>query len=101
MKICLLVILISTIIVFPGSVLLAKASDTQISRKVIEANCEFSTRLYKQLVVRNSGNLFFSPYSIAGALTMTAEGAREEIAIQMIKTLGLDFVVPGGVSEEL
>ena len=93
--------LVSAIIFFSGSILLAKEPDIQISRNVIEANCDFSTRLYKQLAARNSGNLFFSPYSIAGALTMTAEGAREETGIQMIKTLGLDFVVPGGVSEEL
>nr|WP_320190672.1 serpin family protein [uncultured Desulfobacter sp.] len=100
MGIRLLTILISTIMVFFGSVVLAKEPDTQISKKVIDANCDFSTRLYKQLAAENSGNLFFSPYSIAGALTMAAEGARGETAEQMIKTLGLDFMGLGGGDKE-
>jgi len=44
----------------------------------------FAFDLYEQLSKDNPDrNLFFSPYSIATALVMTAEGARGETALQM------------------
>ena len=49
----------------------------------------FALDLYRQLAAENSGkNLFFSPHSMAIALTMTAEGARGETAMEMGKVLG-------------
>jgi serpin B len=45
----------------------------------------FGLDLYKRL--RGSGNLFFSPYSIAQVLTMTSAGARTRTAQQMAQTL--------------
>ncbi|MBN1396301.1 MAG: serpin family protein [Pirellulales bacterium] len=59
----------------------------------VAANGDFALDLYKQLSnERRSENLFFSPYSIFSALSMTAEGARGETAEQMCKTLRF----PGG-----
>ena len=44
----------------------------------------FALALYAQVAKERPGqNLFFSPYSIVSALTMTVEGARSEAALQM------------------
>ena len=54
----------------------------------IAANSGFAFDLYRQLAKEYSGkNLFFSPYSMSGALAMAAEGARGETADQMGKVL--------------
>ncbi len=54
----------------------------------VKANSDFAFDLYKQLAKENDGkNLFFSPYSVSGALAMAAEGARGETAIEMGKVL--------------
>lgn len=46
---------------------------------------------------QQGGNLFFSPYSLAVALTMAAEGARDETAAEMAKVL--HFPTPAGTAE--
>ena len=54
----------------------------------VQANSDFAFDLYKQLAKENEGkNLFFSPYSVSGALAMAAEGARGETATEMGKVL--------------
>lgn len=54
----------------------------------ITANSDFAVDLYRELAKENPGkNMFFSPYSMSGALAMTAEGARGETAAQMGKVL--------------
>ncbi|MEJ6701391.1 MAG: serpin family protein [Akkermansiaceae bacterium] len=54
----------------------------------VQANSDFAFDLYKQLAKENDGkNLFFSPYSVSGALAMTAEGARGKTAAEMGKVL--------------
>jgi serine protease inhibitor len=54
----------------------------------VQANSDFAFDLYKQLAKENDGkNLFFSPYSVSGALAMTAEGARGKTAEEMGKVL--------------
>jgi len=47
---------------------------------------DFAFDLYKELATEG-GNIFFSPYSISAALTMTFAGAREETANEMASTL--------------
>jgi serpin B len=55
---------------------------------VPRASGDFAVALYKQLAKDGLGkNLFFSPYSMFGALSMAAEGARGETAAQMAKAL--------------
>ncbi|MBM4063537.1 MAG: serpin family protein, partial [Planctomycetes bacterium] len=50
----------------------------------------FGLELYRALDRAQPGkNLFFSPYSVAVALTMTAEGARDETAAEMLQVLHL------------
>ncbi len=54
----------------------------------VQATSDFGIDLYQQLARENQGkNLFFSPYSMSVALTMTAEGARQETAAEMGKVL--------------
>jgi serine protease inhibitor len=55
---------------------------------VVKSNSDFALDLYGRLKADNAGkNLFFSPYSVSGALAMVAEGARGETAEQMGKVL--------------
>ena len=54
----------------------------------LKADNDFAVDLYHQLS-HNSGNLFFSPYSIATALEMTLQGAKGTTAQEMIQALHL------------
>ncbi len=68
--------------------LLTAEAGTQPAVLAVQANSDFAFDLYKQLAQENDEkNLFFSPYSISGALAMTAEGARQETAAEMGKVL--------------
>jgi serpin B len=50
------------------------------TRAIVDANNRFAFDLYSRLVKDESGNLFFSPFSIASALAITCEGAKGETA---------------------
>ncbi|MBM4071836.1 MAG: hypothetical protein FJ271_23355 [Planctomycetes bacterium] len=68
--------------------LLAAQADQAPVKQVVEGNTGFAIDMYRQLLKQKSGpNLFFSPYSISLALTMTAEGARGATAEQIGKVL--------------
>jgi serpin B len=64
-----------------------KADDTgsapQGVREVANANNKFAFDLYSELKKSESGNIFYSPYSISAALTMTYEGAKGQTADEM------------------
>ena len=53
---------------------------------VVEANNQFALDLYSEFK-EEEGNVFFSPYSVSVALTMTYEGARGETAEEMQSVL--------------
>lgn len=55
-------------------------------RPLVRGNTEFACDLYQRLRA-DSGNLFFSPYSISMALAMTTAGAAGETARQIDETL--------------
>ncbi|MFO0823811.1 MAG: serpin family protein [Gemmataceae bacterium] len=61
---------------------------TDDMQAVAEANNRFALDMYAQLR-EEKGNLFFSPYSIHTALSMTAVGARGTTRDQMLKLLHL------------
>jgi len=48
--------------------------------EVVKANNEFAFDLYSELDKSESGNIFYSPYSISAALAMTYEGAKGQTA---------------------
>lgn len=50
----------------------------------VDANNQFALEFYREIIKKNGGkNVFFSPYSISTALSMTYEGAREKTAEEM------------------
>lgn len=61
------------------------------SRVAVRGNTVFALNLYQQLN-QEDGNLFFSPYSISTALSMTYGGARGETARQMAEALHFSLV---------
>ncbi|MFA7133267.1 MAG: serpin family protein, partial [Bacteroidales bacterium] len=60
-----------------------QGSTTEGITVVATANNKFNIDLYKKLAVKDSENLFFSPYSISSALAMTYEGADGTTADEM------------------
>lgn len=56
--------------------------------EVVAANNAFTFDLYRDLTARDTGNIFFSPYSISTALGMTYEGARGETAREIASVFG-------------
>ncbi len=58
--------------------------------QLVEGNNSFALALYSQLK-HIDGNLFFSPYSLSSALSMTYGGARGETAHEMADALGFDL----------
>jgi len=50
---------------------------------VVDANNQFALDYYSKLKDKDSSNIFFSPFSISGALAMTYEGARGQTAEEM------------------
>jgi serpin B len=67
-------------------------SDAPDVNSVVTGNTVFALDLYAKLCSQG-GNLFFSPYSISTALTMTYGGARGETARQMAHTLHFDIAL--------
>ena len=76
----------------------AAARDRRLAApyELAEANTAFAWDLYDRLRAGDE-NLFFSPYSISTALTMTREGANRETAAQMDKVLHLKGVSDRGM----
>ena len=80
MKTTLLVLLALIIVAAP------KAGTAQV-QSVVAGNTAFALNLYSQLAT-NSGNLFFSPYSISTCLAMLYAGAGGNTEQQMSQVLG-------------
>ena len=66
-----------------------KVSNDEL-KTLAEAQNRFAVDLYKQLAAQ-PGNLFFSPYSLYSALTMSFAGAKGATAGEMIQTLHLPY----------
>ena len=52
-------------------------------QSVVEANNQFAFDVYEELNKTETGNIFYSPYSISTALAMTYEGAKGQTASEM------------------
>jgi serpin B len=66
-------------------------SNTQLSA-LVSGNNAFAFNLYQTLKKNNTGNMFYSPYSISTALAMTYAGAAGETEKQM--SSALQFTLP-------
>ena len=62
------------------------ATDSELT-DLVRGNNDFAFNLYQKLREEESGNLFYSPYSISLALAMTYAGARDETERQMSNAL--------------
>ncbi len=62
------------------------ATDSELT-DLVRGNNDFAFGLYQKLREEDSGNLFYSPYSISLALAMTYAGARGETERQMSNAL--------------
>lgn len=70
------------------SLLAREAPREESVAAAVTGNNGFAAELYSQLATQNPDrNLFFSPYSIYGAMLMAAEGASGETLAQMANTL--------------
>jgi len=58
-------------------------STQQGMQEVVNANNKFAFDLYSELDKSETGNIFYSPYSISAALAMTYEGAKGQTANEM------------------
>jgi serpin B len=68
----------------PGSI-----AATPLYAPLVAGNTDFALSLLGQLEATNSGNIFFSPYSISACFGMVYDGARGETALQMAEALDL------------
>ena len=66
-------------------------SDAQLAT-LVSGNSAFAFNLYQQLKMDNTGNMFYSPYSISTALAMTYAGAAGDTGKQM--SSALHFTLP-------
>ena len=67
------------------------ATDSELT-DLVRGNNDFAFNLYQKLREEESGNLFYSPYSISLALAMTYAGARGETERQISNAL--HFILP-------
>ena len=78
----------NTLLTLMGFILLfAPMVGTPQVQSVVDGNTAFALNLYSQLAT-NSGNLFFSPYSISTCLAMLYAGASGNTEHQMSQVLG-------------
>lgn len=64
-----------------------EAMITPDAKTLAQSNNQFATDLYGRLSTKETGNLFFSPYSISTALAMTYAGAERQTEKQMAEVL--------------
>jgi serpin B len=70
--------------------------------KAVQAQTDFAADLYRQLSSKaDGGNLFFSPHSISTILTLTADGAREQTAKELLHVLRLQAELDGTGTPDL
>ncbi len=73
-------ILISGILFAMGSKANPSESADADMKTVINGNNQFCLNLYRNLAQKDSGNIFYSPFSITSAMAMVYEGARGWVA---------------------
>jgi serpin B len=61
------------------------------AKALAQSSTQFAADLYARLAAKESGNLFFSPYSISLALAMTYAGAEGQTEKQMAQVLRFDL----------
>ena len=65
------------------------SASTSMDPRVVDANTDFAIRLYLELLKEDEENTFYSPASVAFALSMTYNGADGETKDAMATALGI------------
>ena len=78
---------IKSILIYSILFMLSTTVCGQKSSAVVESNNRFAFKLYQELNTSVDNNLFYSPFSISTALAMTYAGARNETALQIVRTM--------------
>lgn len=80
--ILLVVVIIGGIFIFREGIISLPGPKPKLSdiKNVVDANNQFALDYYSKLKSKDSGNIFFSPFSISSAFVMTYEGAKGQTA---------------------
>jgi len=83
--ILLVIVIIGGIFIFREGIISLPVSKPKLSdiKNVVDANNQFALDYYSKLKSKDSGNIFFSPFSISSAFVMTYEGAKGQTAEEM------------------
>jgi serpin B len=82
-------------VIMAGAPLSAFETPRQRSdNNMVQSNTQFAVQLYTKLNEVQSGNLFFSPYSISTALAMTCAGAAGDTREEMAEVLQVNVPEP-------
>lgn len=83
--ILLVIVIVGGIFIFREEIIFLPESKPKLSdiKNVVDANNQFALDYYSKLKRKDSGNIFFSPFSISSAFVMTYEGAKGQTAEEM------------------
>ena len=83
--ILLVIVIVGGIFIFREGIISLPESKPKLSdiKNVVDANNQFALDYYSKLKSKDSGNIFFSPFSISSAFVMTYEGAKGQTADEM------------------
>ena len=83
--ILLVIVIVGGIFIFREGIISLPESKPKLSdiKNVVDANNQFALDYYSKLKNKDSGNIFFSPFSISSAFVMTYEGAKGQTADEM------------------
>jgi serpin B len=83
--ILLVVVIIGGIFIFREGIISLPEPKPKLSdiKNVVDANNQFALDYYSKLKSKDSGNIFFSPFSISSAFVMTYEAAKGQTAEEM------------------
>jgi len=81
----LVIVIVGGIFIFREGIISLPESKPKLSdiKNVVDANNQFALDYYSKLKSKDSGNIFFSPFSISSAFVMTYEGAKGQTADEM------------------
>ncbi|HEY3266201.1 MAG TPA: serpin family protein [Armatimonadota bacterium] len=70
----------------------------RVDPALVSGHNRFGARMLRELAVKPGANVFFSPYSISTALSMTWNGAAGQTKADMAKALNIDGLAPDMVN---
>ncbi|XP_023929994.1 leukocyte elastase inhibitor-like isoform X2 [Lingula anatina] len=81
------VLLVCLVVISHWSLVTLGQDATQTEQQIVESNTNFALNTY-QILKAESGNIFFSPFSITTALSMVLLGAKGDTSSEMKRVMG-------------